>query len=266
MQKCTLLVVFLLAFMIWKPAFAQELWYGDPDKGHDVFNNLNFEGGEKHSPGSGTILPAIDSVYGKIWRVYKPAPDKRSEIRGAAGWSYHEGKGGSMKQGVPYYIGWRYKFNMPDKKTGGWACFQWKSYPDPNNPESFTQNYPLHMSYNGRDLELTKHNAGWQKDKSGRMKIWSHPVKVGDWVNIVLVINPSIDDKIGYVELYFNGEQQRFVTGETRIYHKTMDGLEVAPKWGCYNMASIGTEVIVDLADLKIGTSLESVMPKPVSH
>jgi hypothetical protein len=31
----------------------------------------------------------MDPVHGKIWRVHKPGPDKRAEIRGAAGWSYH---------------------------------------------------------------------------------------------------------------------------------------------------------------------------------
>jgi hypothetical protein len=258
-------IITLCLFLIPAISQAQLEWYGDPDKGRDIFNNLNFEGGERHSPGSGTILPAVDSSHGKIWKVFKPAQDRRSEIRGAMGWSYHVGKGGSMKQGVPYYIGWRYKFDMPDKQTGNWACFQWKSYPDPMGVKKFTQNYPLHMSYNGRELALTKHGPGWQQDKSLRQEIWRHPVKIGTWVDIVLVINPSVSDSVGYVELYFNGIQQSFVTGTKRVYHKTMDGLEVAPKWGCYNKASIGTEITVNLADLRIGTSLQSVMPKPIS-
>jgi len=248
-----------------KPALAELQWYGDPDKGRGIFNNLNFEGAQRHSPGSGTILPATDPIYGKIWRVHKPAPDKRAEIRGAAGWSFHQGKGGIMKQGVPYYIGWRYKFEMPDKRTDGWACFQWKSYPDPDNPDSYMQNYPLHMSYNGRELAMTKHSPGWDKDRSKRVKLWSHRVKIGTWVDVVLVINPSVDDKIGYVEIYFNGHQQTLLTGGTRSYHKTMDGLEVAPKWGVYNRSAIGTDITVDLADLRIGTDLDSVLPKPVS-
>jgi hypothetical protein len=121
------------------------------------------------------------------------------------------------------------------------------------------------MSYNGRELALTRHGPGWQQDISLRQEIWRQPVKIGTWVDIVLVINPSVNDSVGYVELYFNGIQQTFVTGTNRIYHKTMDGLEVAPKWGCYNKASIGTEVTVNLADLRIGSSLQSVMPTPVS-
>jgi len=244
-------------------ARAELQWYGDPDQGRAVFDNLNFEGAKQHSPGSGTILPATDPIHGKIWRVHKPAPDKRAEIRGAKGWSFHEGKGGIMQQGVTYYIGWRYKFELPQDKSGGWACFQWKSYPDPDKPETFTQNYPLNMSYNGRELTLTKFGAGWRTDRSKVVKLWSQPVKIGTWVDVVLVINPSLDEKAGYVELYFNGDKQRLLTGGTRDFCKTMDGLEVAPKWGAYNSGAIGTEITVNLADLRIGTDLESVMPKP---
>jgi hypothetical protein len=252
-------------FLLDTAAVAELQWYGDPDKGRAVFDNLNFEGGARHSAGSGTILPATDPVHGRIWQVHKPAPDKRAEIRGAKGWSFHEGKGGVMRQEVPYFIGWRYKFELPDDRRGGWTCFQWKSYPDPDRPETFTQNYPLTMGYNGRELSLTKHGAGWSNDRSKVMKLWSQPVKIGTWVDLVLVINPSRDEKTGYVELYFNGKQQTLLTGGTRDYCKTMDGLEVAPKWGAYNKNALGTEITVDLADLRIGTDLESVMPKPVA-
>ena len=244
------------------PALAELQWYGDPDKGRAVFDNLNFEGAARHSSGSGTILPAADAVFGKIWRVHKPAPDKRAEIRGAKGWSFHEGKGGVMQPEVPYYIGWRYRFEMPRKKAGGWVCFQWKSYPAPGKPEEFTQNYPFTMSYDGRELSLTKHGAGWSTDRSKVVRLWRHPLPLGTWADLVLVVNPSRDEKVGYVEIYFNGEHQTLLTGRTRDHCKTMDGLEVAPKWGAYNKNAIGTEIIVDLADLRIGTDLESVMPK----
>ncbi len=39
-----------------------------------------------------------------------------------------------------------------------------------------------------------------------------------------------------------------------------MDGLEVAPKWGAYNRHAIGTPITVDLADLRVGTDLASVL------
>ena len=247
------------------PVFGQLLWYGDPDKGREVFNNLNFEGAVRYSPGSGTIVPATDPVYGKIWRVYKPAPDKRAEIRGATGFSNHAGIGGVINEEETYYLGWRYKFEMPEKEMGGMTCFQWKCYPDPENPDNpLNQNYPITMGYNGRNLTLTKYGSGWQADRSRIVRIWSHPVMIGTWVDIVLVIKLSRDDNTGYIELYFNGEKQELLTGGTRVYHKTMGGWEIAPKWGVYNRHVIGTEITVDLADMRIGTDLESVMPKTI--
>ena len=264
-MRSRLPAIFLFLSLSAIPAVARLQWYGDPAKGRQVFDNLNFEGAERHSRGHGSIQPATDPVYGKIWRVHKAAPDKRAEIRGAKGWSDHQGKGGVMKQEEAYFLGWRYKFNMSDKNTGGWACFQWKSYADPHHPETFTQNYPITMGYDGRELSLTKHGAHWTKNRSRIVRLWSAPVKIGEWVDIVLVICPSVDEKKGYVELYLNGQKQKFSTGATRDYCKTMDGMEVAPKWGAYGRNVIGTEITVDLADLRIGTDLKSVMPKAPS-
>lgn len=251
-----LLVVTCLA----GPALAGLVWEGDPAKGRTVFNNLNFEGAERHSPGTGSILPVQDPARGPIWRVIKPAADKRAEIRGATGWSYHTGKGGTMEQGRPYYLGWSYRFSMTAPTAKSWACFQWKSYPDPANPSSFTQNYPFTMGYDGRTLSLTVHGPDWQNHRERVATLWSQPVAIGEWVDIVLVVNPSLDDQVGYVEIYFNGKPQMLRSGGTRHYHKTMDGLEVAPKWGAYGGGAIGTEITVDLADLRVGTDLASVL------
>ncbi len=247
-------------------AHAEILWRGVPDGGRAVFNNLNFEGAERHSPGSGTILPATDPVHGKIWRVHKPAADKRAEIRGAAGWSFHGGKGGIMQQDVTYYLGWRYKFELNGPVKNGWscACFQWKAYDDPQNPSLSTQNYPFTMGYDGRELSLTMHGPAWPKHRERVVKAWSHPVRVGEWVDVVVVVRPSVDPKVGFVEIYLNGEHQKLLTGGTRVYGKTMDGLEVAPKWGAYGGGSVGTDITVNLADLRIGTDLVSVMPQPI--
>jgi hypothetical protein len=243
-------------------AQAELQWYGDPAKGTAVFDNLNYEGAERYSKGSGSITPATDPVYGPIWRVHKPAADKRAEIRGAKGWSFHTGKGGVMKEGEVYYIGWRYKFTLSEINGKGWACFQWKSYPDPTNMLKNTQNYPFTMGYNGRELSLTTHGEDWPQHRERVVTVWKHPLKPDTWADIVLVVKPSPDKKVGYVEIYFNGELQTMLTGGTRAYERIMDGLEVAPKWGSYGGGSVGTEVTVDLADLRIGTDLASVMPR----
>ena len=50
-----------------------------------VFNNLNFEGAERHSSGQGSVTVEKEPNDEPFWRVYKPASDKRTEIRGAEG-------------------------------------------------------------------------------------------------------------------------------------------------------------------------------------
>ena len=55
-----------------------------------------------------------DAIYEFNARVGDLFADKRAEIRGAKGWSFHEGKGGVMQPDVVYYIGWRYKFTLSE--------------------------------------------------------------------------------------------------------------------------------------------------------
>ncbi len=236
---------------------AEVIWYGDPDLGREIFNNLNFQSGNNGS-GSGSIKPAVDPYYGKIWRVFKPKGDKRAEIRGATGFSYHEGKGGTMKENEVYYIGWRWKVSMPDTKIGDWPTFQWKSYPTLES----TQNYPMHIKYDGRDLAFWTYDADWQKTRKGINMIWKKPVPRNKWFTLILVLKISRDPKVGYLEFYFDGEQQTFSNGNTRVYHKTMDGTEVAPKWGVYGGSVSSTEITVDLHDLLVGTTLQSATPR----
>ena len=107
-----------------------------------VFNNLNFEGAERHSKGQGHVKAVRDKAGKKIWRVYKPDCDKRAEIRGAEG--YHQ------REGETYYIGWRWRMRQPNVKTNGVTVFQWKAYGND------TQNYPFCMGYDGESLSMTK--------------------------------------------------------------------------------------------------------------
>ena len=45
---------------------AELVWQGTPAFGPQIFNNLNFEGAERYSPGTGTIQPATDPVRGPV--------------------------------------------------------------------------------------------------------------------------------------------------------------------------------------------------------
>ncbi len=245
----TLMIITAMAFA---PGFGGLIWYGDPDKGKEVFNNLNFQretssdsyGGTP----TGTITPYKDATYGNVWRVHKPAPDKRAEIRGAEGFK--------QVVGETYYIGWRSRIDIPENFRGNATVFQWKSYPNS------TQNYPFVMEYNGRVLEIRTYDANWMQNQNGKIKtIWKKSVKANTWFSMVLAIKLSRNSKEGYLEVYFNEEKQELLTGGTRVYHKTMDGDETAPKWGIYNGSVVGTTITHYVGDLRIASDLESAKP-----
>lgn len=223
------------------------LWRGAPcDNWRTTFDNMNFEGAEKHSKGGGYICTAHDPQHGRVWRVGKPAPDKRAEIRGAKGWR--------EKVGDTYYLGWRWKFGCAERELGHITVFQWKSYGD------HTQNYPFCMSFDGRKLYVTKYDPHWEEDRKHRVtRLWEHPAQCGEWYTFTfgVKLGNSADD--GWIEFYFNNEKQELKTGGERVAHKTMDGDEVAPKWGVYNRFCIGHECTVDLADMAIARDYEAL-------
>ena len=156
--NCFLPVLWLGLSLLATPVPAGLQWYGDPAKGRAIFNNLNLEGAERHSPGTGTILPATDPAHGKIWRVHKPEADKRAEIGGAAGRSYHEGKGGIMQQGVPYYL--RIGTDLESVMS------EYAAFPQP-------------LPLNERTLAQTLHAAGYTTAISGK---WHLGMKSPDYL------------------------------------------------------------------------------------
>ena len=211
---------------------------------------MNFEGAKRHSKGDGCICTARDPEFGRVWRILKPAPDKRAEIRGAEG--FHQ------KVGDTYYIGWRWKFECDEHDLGFVTVFQWKSY------GNHSQNYPFCMSFNGQRLFVTKYDPDWQKDRKTRVtRLWEHPAECGQWYTFIFGVKLGGSKEDGWIEFYFNNEKQELRTGGDRVAHRTMDGSEVAPKWGVYNDNCIGHECNVYLTDMVIATrygALQSVM------
>ncbi len=243
-----------LVFSFASLAKAEVLWYADPAKApSENFCFLDFEG-VNETKGFGSVTAVEDPKYGQVWRVYKPKADKRAEIRGARGIHNPGGFGGLKIIDKPYYIGWRWKFESRESIAGNVCIFQWKGY------RPFTQNYPFLMEYNGREVQMRKFDDHWMQTRKGVATIWKKPVKMGEWVNFVVIVKQSEDKQKGYIEFYVNGEMQKFSTGETRYYHKTLDGSETGPKWGAYNSSAVGREITVHLAEMRITTSLETAM------
>lgn len=215
------------------------IWYGDPNQ---PFNSV-FSVFEAGNAPLGTVGTVNDPVYGKSWRVNKPAGNKRAEIHGAKGVSENDGR-------VLYY-GWRVKVSMPNVTPGGFPVFQWKSY-----GANILQNYPLLLSYSGSSLILSKYNTdGTHND------LCVMPLAHDTWASVVLCVKISRNASIGYVEFYWNGVKQTLLTGGTRVYHRTLDGDNVDPKWGAYNGNIQPYNVSVYLNSMKIATDLAGALP-----
>lgn len=117
------------------------IWVGKPTADwRDAFGNLNYEGAADGSPGGGSVR-AVTERGVRMWRVHKPAADRRAEVRGAAGWR--------PRLGETYYVGWRWRLRsmLPrDARVGaGVTVFQWKAYRDAptGGRHDVHQNYPF---------------------------------------------------------------------------------------------------------------------------
>ncbi|MFY8328191.1 heparin lyase I family protein [Pseudoalteromonas sp. ZZD1] len=261
------------------PVSAEVIWFADADKSTQVdsfFKRLDdgnypqdyckFQGDEKNVKASSYNV-LTDEKLGKIWMINKPKNRKRAEL------ARTEGKLNSFSpnEGDDLYIAWQWKIdtadNLPiDKEV---TVFQWKS------ASPHFQNYPLNFEYDG-DLTLNAWGANYDENKnykSRRTVLWRKPVAQNEWISIILRIKVDKGNHGGFVQFWFNGEQQELTNLESKLYqvkvsddkktifHRTNDGRFVYPKWGAYNKKSCKYDINAYFHDIKIGTSLSSVIP-----
>ncbi|AWB65390.1 hypothetical protein C2869_02570 [Saccharobesus litoralis] len=274
------LSVFLFVFFInIFPSSAEIIWSADPNKSNkvtDFFKRLDdgnypqdyckVKGDEKGVAAS-TASIVTDPRYGKVWHINKPINRKRGEFARFEGKINHL----SPKEGDDLYIAWNWKIDTADgtKIDKEITVFQWKSA-SPHN-----QNYPINMEYDG-DLTLNVFGADYSK-KVGQFKrraiLWRKAIPQGEWVSLIVRVKVNKDDFGGVVQFWFNGELQQLDNLKTKLYqakisddkksvfHRTNDGRFVYPKWGAYNKKSCQYNVNIYYHDMKVGTTLESVMP-----
>ena len=72
----------------------------------------------------------------------------------------------------------------------------------------------------------------------------------------MLGIHTSSAIQGGWIELYFNGEQQRFINGSTRWPCRSWDAYN-DPKWGVYGARGNSVSNYID--GLRIGTTYADV-------
>lgn len=149
-------------------------------------------------------------------------------------------------QGSEYYYKWSTLFpeNYPIANT--WQLFaQW-------HQEGCCGSPPLEFYVVGQELHL---RAGGSEGKI----IWTGPLVRGQWNDFVLHVKWSSDPRVGFVELYRNGE---LVAPKT--YAATQFGGERNYlKLGLYRDNSISQVGVVYHDGFAMGTTLEDVMPPP---
>lgn len=217
--------------------------YANPDNGTADFKELNTEPG-------GSIEVVDDPVYGKVFRFHKNIGANRNEVHGLNGLT--------IEQDKTYYLGWRYKIDMPQELTTN-AIFQWKAYGFKEQINPMLQNYPITINPMEGQLGLMQFNP---VVKSGERETlcWDIPFAPNEWHDYVLAIHVSDDVEKGWISFYYDGELQVLNNGETKFYCRTFDCDYVDPKWGIYGGKN--TEISSWLADLRVAYTYESAAPE----
>lgn len=247
---------------------SEVIWYGDSEKSLQYsFYRVSREGDSGDPDPTGTITTIDDSEYGKIWKVFKPAGDKRCEFARTEG----TGNKYRIKEGDRVYVGWRVKMHVSgDEKPQGYAQFQLKT------EGNGWQNHPVDMGFNPTASTLNVSGI-YPTDKpdasvSNRTTtFYTQIMKEDEWTEIVLGFNFSQDPNVSFVEVWINGVRRLLTDTDGKkvfkAYHRTIDRTvdNSGPatmyfKWGIYNAACKPYEVTAYFDEMRIGTALKDVM------
>jgi len=228
-------------------AVSDVLWYGDPNKPlTDSFRQLNTEPGEE-----GTATVVNDSVYGKVWKVNKPAGSKRAEFARTNGYIPAEGD--------KVYVGWRTKINIAGSTNpdSGFAIFQLKT------EDNGEQNHPVSIDYDGREMFVQGIDPGTGFVAPRTKTFCTKPMNENTWTSIVLGIKFSSNATVGYVEVWINGVKQSLLNdnSDKQSFHRTIDTGEMYFKWGAYNEAGRNFDISNYLCDMRVATSYTAAEP-----
>lgn len=211
------------------------LWNGDASLGAHVFKVLETDS-------IGIISVVTDAEQGKVWKLYKPVKNHRTEV--------HAARDFTAVEGDDIYIGWRSKLDIPENAPT-FAVFQWKAYGN-----DMYQNFPLvFKTLNTGEIQLQ-----YATPKKVHIGIWAIPLKRNVWNDYVLHLKISRDAATGFVEFWYNGVQQQLAGNSTRYYCRTFDADRCDPKWGVYGGDAYTITNYV--TKLRIGTAYADVAPR----
>lgn len=115
---------------------------------------------------------------------------------------------------------------------------QWHSRADGRPPVAFFAE--------NDDLVLFVHRYAAPGQQLSTTRAWSAPLPRGVWQDIVMHVKWSGSDRVGFIELWVNGQRQTLSNGQTRLSTRTMyPGIDNYFKQGYYRQYGIrGTGVV----------------------
>jgi hypothetical protein len=150
-----------------------------------------------------------------------------------------------LKNGDTVWVGWRAKLEIPNPGQEWRNIFQEKSY------GSYQENVPFCLRVDAGTMRLLDQNA---------KTIWTHPPILGKWFSIVMKVFYATPPT-GTIELWIDGEAQKFTNGTTVGHLGTWGGGMQNMHWGVYRTARIGGTDVHYISHLRVATTREAATP-----
>jgi hypothetical protein len=223
------------------------LWEGDPARGTGVFDGL------ERAPGSITV--ANEGQYGQSFRFETWDHSDGKERCESRGMRHPDGSVFRLNRSMlnrTYYMGWRSKLAPMPTTRGRWISF-WQLHWSGAGPGGG----PLTIRTLGDGSQYLQYVS---PDGKVDRNIWKAPLSVNTWNSFVVAFRLTTD-RTGYLELWYNGVQQKFVDGSTRWNGPIFKGTHVNPKFGVYRSGPNSGRAINWVNRPRLGTTYASVAP-----
>ncbi len=152
---------------------------------------------------------------------------------------------GILKNGATVWVGWRAKLEIANPGQEWRNIFQEKSY------GNFQENVPFCLRVDANTMRLL--------DPGGKA-FWTHPQILNRWFTILMKIVYGTG-QAGTIELWIDGEQQRFADGSTVAHLGTWGGGTQNMHWGVYRTARVSGTDAHYIGHLRVATTRELAAP-----
>jgi hypothetical protein len=227
-------IAFALTLLAAAPCFASVQWAGDFESG-----NLNQWTG-KQTVSADRLQIVSDPVrQGRFaLRVLVRHGDDPINASGNRNEVWQQGR---TEEGTETYYRWSTMFAPDFPSANDWQLFaQW------HQPEDCCGSPPIQFYVYGEEIRFTV--------STGQTLVWRTPLQRGAWHDFVLHVRFSNDARVGFVELWYDGEH---VLPKTYAATRANDYL----KLGLYRSEAITADGVLYQDGMIRGDTLEDVMP-----